>query len=150
MIFGQYFWFFLALALMLAAQLYLTALQSKAFMRTVRELRRKGSVAIGLGGRKFLGRRAYVALAADRDGRVVDAVVLRGITQFARPKPLPQVVGLRVRRLAGPKPIDGCDAIERAAARQAAQTLNTSGGWQPTGGVAEGKEDAAPVSALGQ
>ena len=145
---SQYFWFFLALAVMLGLQLYLAARQSKVFMASVRELRGKGSVAIGVGGRTFLGRRAYVALAAGRDGRVVDAVVLRGITQFARPRPLPRVVGLRVRRIAGPNAIEGCDAIERAAARQAAQTLNTSGGRQPAGGAEDGKEGAKPRSLL--
>ena len=145
---GTYFWFFLVLAAAMGLQLWLAAIQSKAFMRAVRALRSQGYVAIGLGGRKTFGRRAYVALAADSGGRVVDAVVLRGITQFARPRPLPAVVGLRLGLLAGDRAVDGISTLERAAARQAAQTLNTSGGWRPTGGAEDGKEGARTRSAL--
>jgi DNA-binding transcriptional regulator of glucitol operon len=145
----QYFWFFLAIAVAMGLQLYFTALQSKAFMGKVMALRAKGSVAIGLGGRRYIGRRAYVALAMDGEGRVVEALRLRGITQFARAKPAPRLVGVTIKRLAGDGPIPGIDAIDRAAARQAAQTLNTSGGWQPTGGVEKGKEGARPAPSLG-
>lgn len=142
----EYFWFFLALALALAAQMFFAARQSKAFMAEVRRLRGRGTVAIGLGGRKWVGRKAYVALAVDESQRVVDAVLLRGLTQFARPKPAEHLVGWTVKRLAGKASVPGADTIERAAARQAAVTLNASGGWQPTGGVAKGKEQALPVS----
>lgn len=136
---GQYFWFFLALAVMMALQLWGASKQSKAFLQQAFALREKGNVAIGLGGRKLFGRKAYVALAA-RDGRVVEAVVLRGLTQFARGRSAPHLVGHTLRKLAGDQSIPGIDAIERAASRQAAQTLNASGGWQPTGGVEQGKE----------
>ena len=145
---GQLFWVFGALAAAMGLQLYLSAQQAKAFMAATRELRGKGRVAIGLGGRKSFGRRVYVALAADSGGRVVDAIVLRGLTQFARPRPLPSMVGLRLGMLAGPLDVDGSDALERAAARQAAQTLNTSGGWRPTGGAEDRKEGARPGSTL--
>jgi glucitol operon activator protein len=146
----QYFWFFLALALALGFQLYLTAQQSKHFMAEVRRLRQNGTVAIGLGGRKWLGRKAYVALSVDPSRRVIEAVVLRGITQFARPKPAPHLVGWTTKRLAGKASVPGADKIERAAARQAAETLNASGGWQPTGGAVQGKESARTASKLGQ
>lgn len=142
----QYFWFFLALAAALATQMYFAARQSKVFMSEVRRLRGRGRVAIGLGGRKWLGRKAYVALSVDESQRVVDAVLLRGVTQFARPKPAEHLVGWTTKRLAGKASVPGADKIERAAARQAAVTLNTSGGWQPTGGVVRGKEQARPAS----
>lgn len=145
---GNLFWFFVALVAAMSGQIYLSARQGKALMAAVRELRGKGRVAIGLGGRRSFGRRVYVALAADVGGRVVDAVVLRGLTQFARPRPLPAMVGHRLGMLAGPNDVDGCGPLERAAARQAAQTLNTSGGWRPTGGAEDGKEGAQPRSAL--
>ena len=146
---GQYFWLFLAIALALSLQIFFSSRQAKAFMAAVRSIRGKGRrVGIGLGGRKTCGRRVYVALAADSAGRVVDAVVLRGLTQFARPKPLPALVGHRLGMLAGPADVPGCDAMERAAARQAAQTLNTSGGRQPAGGAEDGKEGATLRSLL--
>jgi DNA-binding transcriptional regulator of glucitol operon len=142
---SQYFWFFAALAVMLGLQLYGAARQSKTFLAQVMALRARGNVAIGLGGRKLLGRKAYVALAMGRDGRVVDALVLRGITQFAKARPAPRLVGVSTSKLAGKAAIPGVDAIERAAARQAATTLNASGGWQPTGGVDQGKESVQPA-----
>jgi DNA-binding transcriptional regulator of glucitol operon len=137
--FGQAFWFFVAIAIMLALQLYGASRQSRAFMAQVMALRASGRVAIGLGGKRWLGRKAYVALAV-QDARVVEAVVLRGLTQFARAKPAPQLVGHTLNKLAGKRSIPGIDAIERAAARQAAETLKASGGWQPTGGATQGKE----------
>ena len=142
--FGQFFWFFLAIAVMLALQLWGASKQSKAFLSQVMAMRSQGNVAIGLGGRKWLGRRAYVALAA-RDGRVVDAIVLRGMTQFARGKKADRLVGITTRKLAGDSSIPGVDSIERDGARQAAKTLNASGGWQPTGGAEQGKESVKPA-----
>jgi hypothetical protein len=59
-------------------------------------------------------------------------------------------VGWTTKRLAGKASVPGSDSIERAAARQAAETLNASGGWQPTGGVGQGKEGARPASKLAQ
>jgi DNA-binding transcriptional regulator of glucitol operon len=140
----EYGIFFGALAAAMALQLWSAARQSKAFIAEVHRLRAQGTVAIGLGGRKLVGRKAYVALAA-RDGRVVDALVLRGLTTFARAKQAPAYAGLSLKKLAGDAAVPGLDAIERQAARQAAQTLNASGGWQPTGGVEQGKESTQPA-----
>jgi glucitol operon activator protein len=143
---SEYFWFFIGIALLLAVQLYYAAVQSKAFMAAVTQLRGKGAVAIGLGKpKRWFGRKAYVALAQGKDGSVVDAIVLRGITTFARPKPLTELIGVPIELLAGDDDLPGCSRLLRSAARQAAQTLNTSGGWQPTGGV-EGKESAQPAT----
>jgi DNA-binding transcriptional regulator of glucitol operon len=145
----EYFWFFLALAVALGGQVYLSARQAKSLMTEVARLRRSGRVAIGLGGRKWLGRKAYVALCMDSNRRVIDAVVLRGLTQFARPRPAEYLVGLTTKRLAASGDVPGADTIERQAARQAAQTLNASGGWQPTGGVKRGEEGVRTASNLG-
>lgn len=138
--FGQYFWFFLAIAAALAVQIYFTGVQSKAFMAAIRQLRSKGRVSVGVGGRRYIGRRAYIGIAVDENNRVVDALVLRGVTQLARPRPAPRLVGLTVAKLAGKASLPGVDAIERAAARQAAELMSASGGWQPTGGAEKGKE----------
>jgi DNA-binding transcriptional regulator of glucitol operon len=147
---AEYFWFFLALALAMALQLYYTAQQTKRFMAEVRRLRGSGRVSIGLGGRKWLGRKVYVALAADADGLVVDAILLRGLTHLAKPRPAPRLVGRTTTELASDTAVEGVGTLERQAARQAAETLNASGGWQPTGGAVQGKEDVRPLSSLGQ
>lgn len=140
----EYGIFFGALAAAMALQLWSAAQQSKAFLAAVNGLRAQGTVAIGLGGRKLIGRKAYVALAV-RDGRVVDALVLRGLTTFARPRHSSVYTGLSLKKLTGESAVPGLDAIERQAARQAAATLSASGGWQPTGGVEQGKESAQPA-----
>lgn len=140
----EYGLFFGALAAAMALQLWSAAGQSKAFLRAVNGMRAQSTVAIGLGGRKLIGRKAYVALAV-KDGRIVDALVLRGLTTFARQKHAPAYVGMSLKKLAGDSAVPGLDAIERQAARQAAQTLSASGGWQPTGGVEQGKESAQPA-----
>lgn len=155
-----YLKFFIAIALALSVQLFLTARQSQAFMRQVTELRRHGRVAIGLGRRHWFGRKVYVALAATSNGRVTHAILLRGVTQFARAKPAPNLVGVTLRTLASEKPVPGCGRLERAAAQQAATTLrgspepptgspeprSTAGGWHPTGGADQGREGAQSVS----
>jgi DNA-binding transcriptional regulator of glucitol operon len=140
----DYFWFFVPLAAAMALQLWSASRQSKDFLAQVNALRAEGTVAVGLAGRRLVGRKAYVALAS-REGRVTAALVLRGLTTFARGRPAPALVGLTTRTLAGQTSVPGVDALERAAARQAARTLNASGGWQPTGGVEQGRESARPA-----
>jgi DNA-binding transcriptional regulator of glucitol operon len=50
-------------------QMYFTYQQSTAFNRQVRALRGSGTVSVGVGGRRYRGGRAFVALALD-DQRV--------------------------------------------------------------------------------
>jgi DNA-binding transcriptional regulator of glucitol operon len=101
-------------------QLILTYRQSVAFNADARALRRAGTVSIGVGGNRYRGGRAYVALAFDEGGVVRDAIVLSGWTTFARAKALPQVVGVKAGRLEGDRELDGVSAAQRKAARQAA------------------------------
>jgi DNA-binding transcriptional regulator of glucitol operon len=138
------FAFFVALAVAMGLQLWLTSRQSRAFMLQVTAMRRSGRVAVGVGGRRWLGRKAYVALAFDARDRVVEAIVLRGLTQFAQARPAQYLIGVPLRTLSGDRAVAGCDAIERAAVRQAAQALSAAGGLQPTSGATEGKEAAQP------
>lgn len=102
---------------------YLSLRQSQAFRRQTANLRTLGTVTVGAGGRRYRGGRAFVALAVDPSGRVKAALVLRGWTTFARPRPCTGVVGQRVTKLAGPAEIPGLDRTQREASRQAAELL---------------------------
>jgi glucitol operon activator protein len=104
-----------------AVQAFFTYRQSQAFRRAAVALRDHGAVSVGVGGRRYRGGRAYVALAFDQSGRVQDALLLRGFTTFARPTAFPSARGLRAGRLAGDDDLPGLRANEREACRQAAQ-----------------------------
>ena len=102
-------------------QLYLSYRQGVAFTGDARALRAAGTVSIGVGGNRYRGGRAYVAIAFDDRGIVRDAISLSGWTTFARAQALPQLVGLRLNVLRGERDIDGVSAPKRKAARQAAE-----------------------------
>ena len=117
------FLIFFALAALWLVQLWLTWNQAKRFMDDVRRLRQKGTVAIGVGGRRYRGGRAYVALATKGAPTVVDALVLSGLTVRARSKELPDLIGADLQELAaGGAPAHLRQKIRDAAA-QAAGTL---------------------------
>lgn len=102
-------------------QLWLTYRQSMAFNDDVRRLRRSGTVSVGAGGRRYLGGRAFVALALDDQGVVRDAIELSGFSTFSRAKALPAVLGLKARHLRGDRAVPGLSKQQRDAARQAAE-----------------------------
>jgi DNA-binding transcriptional regulator of glucitol operon len=101
-------------------QLYLSYQQSMAFNRQVLQLRRSGTVSVGLGGKRYRGGRAYVAIAVDDHGIVRDAISLRGFTTFARPRPAPPLFDLKVNAVRGERDIPQLSRQQREAARQAA------------------------------
>jgi DNA-binding transcriptional regulator of glucitol operon len=101
-------------------QLYLTYQQSMAFNRQVLGLRRSGTVSVGLGGKRYRGGRAYVAIAVDDHGIVRDAISLRGFTTFARPRPAPSLFDLKLNAVRGERDIPQLSRQQREAARQAA------------------------------
>ncbi len=103
-------------------QLWLTLRQSQAYLSAVAQLRRSGVVATGKAGRRYCGGTAFVSLATDGK-RVTDALSLSGFTTFARPKPLPALVGMRLGVLAGDRSIAGLTDSERDAAREAVRML---------------------------
>jgi glucitol operon activator protein len=94
---------FLALGALWFIQFAFAWRQSRDFMRAVRELRRLGRVAIGMGRRRPY-RRVFVALATDDAGRVVGALVLSGWTVFARPRSLSVLDGVATDELAAAVP----------------------------------------------
>jgi DNA-binding transcriptional regulator of glucitol operon len=130
-----YVYFFGALALAWALQLWLTARQAKAFMETSRKMRREGRVSIGLGGKRWKGGRYYLALAFDDRDRVISAMALHGVTTFARPKPAEAFIGQTAKTLAGPRDIPGASARD--------VSLRPGGGGQPATGTTSGEEEPA-------
>jgi DNA-binding transcriptional regulator of glucitol operon len=116
------------IAVMWVFQLYLTYQQAMRFNDTLKPLRQHGRTAVGLGGRRYRGGRAFVALAHQGDD-VVDARVMTGLTVFAKPIPAPELIGLSLTQLAGDEPIPGLKDKVRSAARMAAKTLL---GYSPT------------------
>lgn len=83
----------LVIAVMWALQLVLAYMQAKRFQADLRALRKLGTVAVGMGGRRYRGGRAFVALSADKNLLVVDGLVLRGFTVFAKSKTLNEYKG---------------------------------------------------------
>ena len=104
-------------------QLYLSYHQATAFNKAVTALRTKGTVSVGVGGRRYRGGRAFAAIAVGPDDVVVDAITLQGLTTFARPRALPGACGQSVRRLGGDRDIPALSRQQREAARQAATLL---------------------------
>jgi DNA-binding transcriptional regulator of glucitol operon len=115
-----YFWLLAAVAAGWAVQSFLTFRQSMDFNDDVRKLRTSGTLSVGVGGKRYRGGRAYVAIAVDDRGIVRGAITLRGFTTFARACPLPALVGMRVNKLAGDRQIPDLSRAQREAATQAA------------------------------
>lgn len=90
---------FLVIAAMWVLQLYYAAKQSMRFSKSLREVRALGRTAVGIGGFRYRGGRAFVALS-EKNGVVVGAKVLVGLTVFASPADCPQLVGKPLTALA--------------------------------------------------
>ena len=112
-----------AIAAGIVVQAILTYRQTVAFSAAVRSLRQYGEVSVGGGGKRYRGGKAFVALAADAEGRVTKAISLSGWTTFARASELPHVRGLKLSRLCRDEPIDQVGRRERSALQNAAETL---------------------------
>jgi len=117
------FWILLAVVAGWLVQLYLAYQQSMAFNRRVRELRRSGTVTVGVAGKRYRGGRAFVALAVDDHRIVRDAISLRGFTTFARAKPVPALFDVKVSHILGDRDFPELSRQQREAARQAASML---------------------------
>jgi len=122
-LFGVELWLvFLGIGIGWVLQLFMTFRQSMRFNDSLKPLRQQGRTAVGLGGRRYRGGRAFVALAQQGDS-VVDARVMTGFTTFALPQPYPKLNGLSLTLLAGDESIPDLPAKVRDAARMAASTL---------------------------
>jgi DNA-binding transcriptional regulator of glucitol operon len=110
------------IGVMWVSQLLLTYNQAMKFNNSLKTLRAQGESAVGMGGKRYRGGRAFVAIARQGD-TVVDARVMTGFTVFAAPKPFPGLNGLSLTELAGDGDIPQLSRKIRSAAQMAASTL---------------------------
>ena len=116
-------WIFPIIAGMWVFQLWMAVKQSQRFSAQLREIREPGTTTmVGMGGYRYRGGRAFVALA-HKDGIVTGARVLTGLSVFANGKPLDEVVGKTLTELAKGEPIPGHKKKVSLAAQNAAETL---------------------------
>ena len=87
---------FTVLGIAWATQLFFAWRQAQRFQKQLASLRKLGTVAIGVGGRRYRGGRAYVALAADNEGIVRNALILSGLSIFARAKTFGDYTGFSI------------------------------------------------------
>lgn len=103
-------------------QIFFTYRQSMAFNDDVRKLRAGGhATSVGVGGNRYKGRRSFVAIAVDDAGVVRDAIMLSGLTTFARSRPIPGLFDTKVSVLRGQRDLPHVSSSQREAARQAAE-----------------------------
>ncbi|MCG3727336.1 transcriptional regulator GutM [Vibrio cincinnatiensis] len=74
-------------------QIALGFLQIRAFNRMLQSLAKRGQVKIGKTRSRWKPR-TIVVFVEDESHRIIDAKVMRGVTIFARPKSLPDLIGL--------------------------------------------------------
>lgn len=93
----------LILCAMLAwlGQIGLGWLQIRRFNRALSTLAAQGRVGIGRAGGRFAPR-VVVAVSLDEDDRVNGSFMLRGLTVFAQPRPLTEVMGLPLAQIDPP------------------------------------------------
>jgi DNA-binding transcriptional regulator of glucitol operon len=113
-----------AVVIGMVLQIYTTYRQTAAFSAAVRDLRTHGNISIGGAGKRYRGGKAFVAIAADANGRVTKAISLSGWTTLARPRELTSVKGLTLARLRGNGSVPAIDPRVRDALQHAAETLN--------------------------
>ena len=85
---------FVGLALMWVLQMRLAKEQATSFLNIVNELKGPGlTVSIGVNQPKWGRKKIYVAVSANQDSIIVDAVTLEGTTVFAKGKKESTLIG---------------------------------------------------------
>jgi glucitol operon activator protein len=74
------------------AQIGMSFFQIRAFNRMIQSMAKKGNVKIGRTKSRWKAR-TIVVLVEGNDGVIIDGRVLNGMTVFARPKTLPELIG---------------------------------------------------------
>ncbi|MFN2568693.1 MAG: transcriptional regulator GutM [Candidatus Dormibacteria bacterium] len=103
-------------------QLVLAYRQAIEFAHRIAQMRRAGTVSVGL-GRGRLRSRVYAVVAVARDGRVVAADVLRGWSSLSKPRAIPGLSGLPFERLCETAAVADLDKPLRDALCQVVSTL---------------------------
>lgn len=116
--------FFALIAILWGIQLFFAWRQARRFQAQLSELRKDGSVAIGVGGKRYRGGRAYVALSADDKGIIQRGLLLTGITTMAKGKPFNDYKGFSIHDVAeGNQSASGRKPKVTEAARMAAEHI---------------------------
>ena len=113
---------FLVIAVMWGVQLYFAVQQSQRFSKSLKQLRTLGESAVGIGGFRYRGGRAFVALS-HKEGVVTGAKVLTGLTVFASPVDYPELVGKTLVELTKEERIPTLRKKVQAAAKMATEVL---------------------------
>jgi DNA-binding transcriptional regulator of glucitol operon len=103
-------------------QLALSYRQAIGMSRRIANLRRIGTVAVGL-GRGRLKSRTYAVVAIDRSDRVVGLEVLSGWSNFSKPKPYTELIGIPYQDLCESPSVEAFGVTLRAALCQAVTVL---------------------------
>jgi len=116
---------FTALGIAWAIQLFFAWRQAQRFQKQLSTLRKEGVVAIGVGGRRYRGGRAYVALVANESGVISNGLLLSGITVMAKGKPFTDYKGFHIKEIISGNRVatDRKDKVI-AAARMAAEHID--------------------------
>ncbi len=106
-------------------QLALAYRQARLFYKRVSGLRKLGHCATGVAGGRYRGRVYVVLVAHPLTHKIIKAEQLRGLTVFARLKPVPQLEGCSLDALADPNAptLAGISQRLQEAAHSAAETI---------------------------
>lgn len=109
-------------------QLALAYRQARLFYKRISSLRKRGPSATGLAGGRYRGRVYVVLVVHPVTHEVIVAEVLRGLTVFAKLRPVVQLEGRSLEELANPETplIEGISPKVQEAARMAAEAIQKS------------------------
>lgn len=89
---------FLVVGVLWIAQFGAAYLQMRRFYTRLKEVRRGGLTAVGLGGGQYKGR-SYAVLTVNSFGTIVHAEKFDGWTVFARLQPVPELLGMSLEEI---------------------------------------------------
>lgn len=110
------------IVLLWIVQIVLSYRQAMSLTRRIADMRRRGTVSVGLGHGR-LRNRVYAVVAVDREDSVIGVEVLRGWTTLSKPKPIPELSGLPYERLCDTAAVADFDSALRSALCQVVATL---------------------------
>lgn len=77
-------------------QIIFSGVQIYRFNQAFAAMKKGTYLGMGRSSRKRFQPRVLIALSFDKDYRVIDSVIMQGLTVFAQPKPLDQLHGVKL------------------------------------------------------